>query len=168
MPAPMFSCMDLSGMDLSGVDLSNESAAHSNIEGTIFGKCTNTNFVCCKGAGNFENVDVTGCLLERSATETIRSLVGALWRGQRINKVSDWITQDDNDVGYWCFCTDQFVQCGCLQRTLAEWEVIGENEQTIETLKQVDERIDTKLTLKWWRTNVEKIRATVAQLTQQA
>lgn len=154
MPVTMFSHMDLSGMDLSGVDLTDDSAAHAVITNTIFGKCTRANFACTRGANaNFRGVDITDSKFEKAEYTVLQSLVGALWRGIEITKVSDWIIQDKQEDGYWCFVTNAFVQCGCMQKTLQEWQEICQNMETIKALRLDEPRLNLEIAFDWWQKN---------------
>lgn len=150
--------VDLTGSDFRSTDLSGESLAHSTITRCRFGRCVGANFACAHGSGvDFRGADITGATFEKADESVLACLIGAHWRGQDITHASGWIAQSV----YWCFATSAFVQIGCMTRTLAEWEAIGQNLDTLRVLHDEQPLIDLPATLAWWRANREAIAATV-------
>lgn len=123
---------DLRNTDYTQTDTSGWIFAHANIELCKFHNCVGTNFVGACGAAIFTGADITGATFEKADESVLASLVGAIWNGQTITRVSGWLTQ----AGYWCFATDQFVQCGCLQKTFSEWDRICSTPDSIQELNQ--------------------------------
>lgn len=153
---------DLTGISFRSIDLSGGNLAHSTLTGCRFSRCVGTNFVCAHGEQiDFRDADITGSTFERADESVLACLVGATWRGIEITHVSGWITRDPASVGYWCFATNAFVQCGCMQRTLAEWQVICRDEHTITVLHDEQPKIDLPLSLAWWRASSPAIVQTV-------
>lgn len=50
-----------------------------------------------------------------------------------------------------------FVQCGCMQKTLEEWEKIGETPQSIRQLHDDQPALNIARAYIWWRKNAEVI-----------
>ena len=157
--------MDIRGHDLSdgkglnGEDVSGWTIAHCDISNVRFGRVVGTNFAGCFGSNvSFAGLDVTGVSFERVSPTVLQGLFGATWNGRIITRVSDWLTAADP---YWCFATDVFVSIGCMQRTLEEWETLGESIETLQPLLKIQPLLDLELTLKWWRVNGDRIRTWV-------
>lgn len=172
-----YSKADLTGMVFVAQSLQGSTFAYSNLTNVMFAGADlrRANFSCTYGAGiNFNGADVTYTKFERATETVLQSLVGAVWRDKLIGAVSGWIieptfNQDGSyHSGYHVFCTDVFVQCGCMQRTLEEWEDICQNEETIKALHTDEPSVDLAMALQWWKDNVPTIRACVAQLTSEA
>lgn len=147
-----YKSMDLSGKDFTKIDLTDKNLSHSDLSGCKFGKCIGTNFVHSYGAGvDFTDADITNSTFEKSTI--IGDLIGASWRGVKITTVTDWLTKKD----YWCFRTNAFVQCGCMQKTLEDWIAICQNKETIATLGLEQPGINLDFAFKWWQLHCETI-----------
>lgn len=154
-----YKSVDLTDTDFRGTDLSGQVLAHSNLTNCKFGNCAGANFVHAKGENlSFEGSDITGSTFERADESVLRCLIGAVWNGQTVTHVSDWITKDH----YWCFATNAFVQCGCMQKTLEKWQTICKDEKTIEVLHDEQPDIDLTAALAWWRASCDLIEQTVS------
>lgn len=143
---------DLTGTDFSGVDLSGKSLAHSTLTDCRFGNCEGVNFVCTHGERvNFTGVNISGATFEKADESVLRCLIGAVWNGAEITHVSGWITSSGL---YWSFCTNAFVQIGCMQRTIEEWQAIGATRETLGVA--LGDRLSTEqldATFEWWQVN---------------
>ncbi|CAB4177886.1 Pentapeptide repeat [uncultured Caudovirales phage] len=142
---------DLSGTDFSQVDLSGQSLAHSTITGCRFGDCRGARFICSRGGDvDFRGADISGASFEKAYESVLSSLVGATWNGVGITHVSGWLVTD----GYWAFVTNAFVQIGCMQKTISEWQAIGATREALGhalsdrlSVEQLDATFD------WWQRN---------------
>lgn len=158
-----YACSDLTGRDFREefIDLSDCSLAKSIITGCRFLKCTRTQFFGCIGRGiDFAGVDVTNANFDKSDSGVILSLVGSVWNGVEITKVSDWLSKESPR---WCFVTNAFVNIGCLQKTIEEWEAIGASRQSLEDWASTQEGIDVEGTWNWWLENARIIRERATQ-----
>jgi len=168
---------DLTGMSFAWQTLQGGTFAYSNLTNVMFtgADLRRANFSGTYGAGiNFNGADITYTKFDRATETVLQSLVGSVWRDQLVGAVSGWIIEPlvnpdgSYHSGYHVFCTDVFVQCGCMQRTLDEWEDIGQNEETIKALHADEPSVDLPMALQWWKDNAPTIRACVAQLTSEA
>lgn len=148
-----YSKRNLSMIDFRSISLSGGSVAHSLLDGCRFGDCVGANFACAKGRPFFKGADVTDTTFEKAAQTVLDALPGAFWRGIEITCVSSWLVQD----GYWCFCTNAFVQCGCMQKTLGEWQTIGSTPESIRALHDEQPRINLARAYIWWHKNEDTI-----------
>jgi hypothetical protein len=143
---------DLSGTDFSSVDLSGESLVHSDISGCKFGVCRGTKFICSRGSGaDFRGADITGASFEKAEEAVLTSLVGAIWSNTEVKHVSGWLTSSGL---YWSFCTNAFIQIGCMQRTIEEWQTIGASREALG--EALSDRLSTEqldATFEWWQKN---------------
>lgn len=156
-------------LDLSKLNLTNRSFAGESLAGSSFAHATidsvdfsgadlaGSNFVLCKGSANFQGANITGCTFERAEESVLRSLVGATWNGQEITHVSGWIVRGF----YWSFASSAFVQCGCMTKTLQEWETICQDLDSIRVLHDEQPAIDLVASLAWWKASRDAIVETV-------
>jgi hypothetical protein len=155
---PKYDRTDLTGSDFREIDLAGKNLAHSTLTGCRFRIVRGVNFNCSRGTEiDFQTADITGATFEKTDESVLQCLVGAEWNGIPITGVSGWITHQDGE--YWCFCTNAFVQIGCMVRTLAEWETIGTDEESIKALHLEQPKIDLAATLAWWRKHYPAILA---------
>lgn len=152
---------DLTGTDFSTIDLTDHNLAHSIITGCVFRQCRGANFVWTKGQADFNGADITGCKFEKADLDVLQSLVGATWNGVLITHVSDWVFKEN----FWAFCTNAFVSCGCMIKTLADWQRIGENMDTMTELLQDEPELKLYDAYVWWQLSRESIETAVANLT---
>ena len=143
---------DLTGMDLSQTDLTGENLAHCTLTGCTFGRCVGTNFVCTQGENiNFTGADITNTTFEKASESVLQCLTNAVWNGVTVVSISPWLVTN----GYWCFATNAFVQCGCMQKTFTEWDRICATSDSIQELNQnVTEPVllvDLAFALQWWQ-----------------
>lgn len=147
-----YSHTDLTGSDFRSTDLSGESLAHSTITGCRFGVCRGANFVCSHGAGiDFRGADITGTSFEKADESVLLSLIGAFWNQSEVKHVSGWLTPFGL---YWSFVTNAFVQIGCMQRTIDEWQTIGVTREALG--EALSDRLSTEqldATFEWWQKN---------------
>lgn len=139
---------DLSGMDLRSVDLTGVNVSHSIIEGTQFGVCVGANFVYAKGNPIFTGADISDTTFEMAEASVLAALVGATWHGVTITQQSGWLTIEGL---YWCFSTNAFVQIGCMQKTLEEWQTIGATREALGVAlgdRLSEAQLDA--TFEWW------------------
>lgn len=149
---------DLSQCDFSSDDLSGQSLGHSTITGCRFGDCRGANFVCTHGESiDFRGADITGATFEKADESVLKCLVGARWNGIEITHVSGWIVQSY----YWSFATNAFVQCGCMTKTLQDWQQICQDIESIRVLHDEQPTIDLVASLAWWRESRDAIVRTI-------
>jgi len=152
-----YASSDLTGMDFRAqeIDLSGQSLANSILTGCKFYRCNGTQFFRCTGSDcDFSGVDISGANFDKAEAGIIASLVGAEWNGQTITKVSPWLSQEHPR---WCFCTNAFVSVGCMVKTLAEWEAIGQSLETL-TAWGTPLHVDIQSTWAWWQATAPVIR----------
>lgn len=152
---------DLTGMDLRSVDLTGVNVSHSLIEGTQFGVCVGANFVYTKGSPIFAGADISDTTFEKAEPSVLAALVGATWHGVTITRQSGWLTAEGL---YWCFVTNAFVQIGCMQKTLLEWQTIGATREALGVAlggRLSEAELDA--TFEWWTTNEGMIATAVGE-----
>jgi hypothetical protein len=135
-------------VDFTSYNLSGAIFSHCMLDGSTFGHVAGTLFVGSGGTAKFTG-NVSQTSFEKAHTDLIRGLIGATWHGTPITKVTDWVVQTE----YWAFRTDAFVQIGCMQRTLEEWNRLGFSPENLKELHLHQPNIDLEMTYKWWQEN---------------
>lgn len=147
-----YSHTDLTGSDFRSIDLSGESLAHSTITGCRFGVCRGANFVFSHGTGiDFRGSDITGTSFEKADETVLSSLIGAIWNGTEVTHISGWLVSSGL---YWSYVTNAFVQIGCMQRTIKDWQAIGATREVLG--HALSDRLSVEqldATFEWWQKN---------------
>lgn len=159
-----FKKQDLTDRDFSHQLLVGEVFSHSVLTRANFQNAdlAGANFVYSLGRdSDFRDANITHASFEGAAETVLLSLVGARWKGIEITHVSGWIA----DGIYLAFATNAFVQCGCMQKTFAEWESICRDLDSIQVLHDEQPMIDLVASLAWWKANRDAIARTVQSFT---
>lgn len=138
---------NLSGLDLSIFNLTNAQFAHCTLENTKFGLIQHGWFLMCHGRPDFKTAELFGTSFEKCDGEFIAQLVGATWLGRPITKVTDWMLQDM----FWVFRTNEFVQIGCMVKTLEEWTAICQSPETLRLALSSQPFLDIDAIFEWWQ-----------------
>ena len=147
---------DLTGQDFSQRDLSGWNLGHTTIDGCKFGNCLGTNFVMTHGFNiDFTAADITDTTFEKADQSVLNCLVGATWNSVKVTHVSEWFNVTEP---FTCFATNAFVQVGCKQRTMEDFERIGKDAESIKELLNDHPDLDVSTVLNWWKENAEMIR----------
>lgn len=119
--------------------------------------CQGANFAGSYGKNvdfSTNNSDLTDTNFHKCQAIEGFNLIGAVWNGVKITYTSSVLITDY----YYTWCTNAFVQIGCNQRTIEEWEIIGSSLESITKFYAGNNRIDPQKTWNWWNKNKQIIK----------
>lgn len=146
---------DLTGTDFTPYSLFRADLRRSNLTNCIMPKnCQYVSFPGCTGTNvDFSKSDISDTIFSRANLPGF-NLIGATWNGVAITKVGPQFSQDDRPS----FCTNAFVEIGCMQDTMANWEAIGATQQSLATALPDHNIAQLTKAWEWWTANKQTIR----------